>query len=109
MTAVARFFYAATCVFNTETRAQLLYGIPIWISTYIVEVEKIQSTFLCCLLGVPKCVGYAALHLEIGVGRLETSAWIQTLKFWLRIHFLAEHCNYVYHMLPDSYIICGYL
>ncbi|KAJ7324886.1 hypothetical protein JRQ81_017906, partial [Phrynocephalus forsythii] len=87
-----------------KTRAQLLYGIPIWISALNSGIEKVQSTFLRRILGVPSCVGLAALYLEIGFERVETRVWIQPLKYWLRIHFQAEHLGYIYYLLSDSYI-----
>lgn len=72
------------------------------------EVENRQPSSLCCILGVPNCVRYAALYLEAGVGQLKTKARIQTLKFWLWLHFLAELLHYVYHMLIPM-LASGYL
>lgn len=62
---------ATVPIFNVKVLAQLLYGIPIWLPSFNLEVERIQSTSLYKIFGLAHCVPYAALCLEAGQYRIE--------------------------------------
>lgn len=50
------FIPAVLQIFNAEFVAQLLYGIPIWISKFDISVERVQAMFLNKIFGVLHCV-----------------------------------------------------
>ena len=108
--AVIRFFYtkgdqyvpAALRVFNAKSCSQLLYGIPIWINALNQDLEDMQSNFLRKILGVPNCVPYAALCLELNQMRLATKAWLITIKFWLHLLFSLETTSLTHLMLTEN-------
>ena len=108
--AVSRFFYntgnqfipAAIKVFNAKVQAQILYGCPIWISSFDHSIECIQSKFLRKILGLPNCVPYAALCLETGQTSIESRAWLITFKYWLRLHNDPDPNSLIFQLLQDS-------
>ena len=53
-------------VFNAEIIEQMLYGIPIWMNIMDCSVEWNQASFLRNILGMPRCVSYVTLCLEVG-------------------------------------------
>ena len=115
--AIIRFFYtqgaayipAALRVFNAKVVNQLLYGSQIWLSAFNIEVERIQSSFLYKIFGLPHCVPYAALCLEAGQYRLQCLLWIRFFKFWLRMCFLAESVPFLKSILTDYSYCSGYI
>lgn len=118
--AITRFFYhkggrfvpPALKVFNAKIRAQILYGIPLWISSFNYSVEQLQATFLRKILGVPNCVPYSALCLETGQSLISTQAWLRVSNFWLKVYFNheltnAQH-NLLDYLLEDSHVAFQY-
>lgn len=94
--AIIRFFFyhkggsfvpAALKVFNAKTISQILYGIPLWIKSFNYSLEQIQAAFLRKMLGLPNCVPYSALCLEMGQSLIKTQAWLRSSKFWLKVYF----------------------
>ncbi|KAG8125770.1 hypothetical protein E2320_020897 [Naja naja] len=71
---ILRFFYtqgsqfipSAMRIYKAKTLAQTLYGIPIWIWGFKDCIERTQAVFLRKLLGLPPCVGFAPMYLELG-------------------------------------------
>ncbi|KAG8134611.1 hypothetical protein E2320_007710, partial [Naja naja] len=53
--------------FFSKTLVQALYGIPIWIQGFKDCIERTQAVFLRKLLGLPLCVGFALMYLELGI------------------------------------------
>ena len=115
--AIIRFFYtqgaayipAALRVFNAKVVNQVLYGSQIWLSAFNIDVERIQSSFLYKIFGLPHCVSYAALCLEAGQYRLQFLLWIRFFKFWFRVCYLAESVPYFRGILTDFSHCSGYI
>ncbi|KAG8139963.1 hypothetical protein E2320_002706, partial [Naja naja] len=80
---------SALRIYKAKTLAQTLYGIPIWIRGFKDCIERTQAVFLRKLLGLPPCVGFAPMYLELGIQSVECMAWINTFKWWFRVLFLA--------------------
>lgn len=58
----------------------------IWCKALAQSIECVRASFLWRILGLPRCVLYSALGLEIGFIWLKTLAWLR--KFSLGIFFL---------------------
>lgn len=108
---ISRFFFfpkgnkyipAAVRIFNAKVSSQLLYGSPIWLSGFNIDVERIQSSFLYKIFGFPHCISYVALCLEAGRHRLDYLAWCAFIKFWLKVCFNASFALLLQDLLADS-------
>ncbi|KAG8125953.1 hypothetical protein E2320_021124, partial [Naja naja] len=87
--ASCQFIPSALRIYKAKTLAQTFYGIPIWIWDFKDCIERTQAVFLRKLLGLPPCVGFALIYLELGTRSVECMAWINTFKWWFRVLFLA--------------------
>ncbi|KAG8123431.1 hypothetical protein E2320_018759, partial [Naja naja] len=90
---ILRFFYtqggqfipSALRIYKAKTLAQTLYGIPIWIRGFKDCIERTQAVFLRKLLGLLPCVGFALMHLELGIRSVKGMAWINIFKWWIQV------------------------
>ncbi|KAG8134398.1 hypothetical protein E2320_007526, partial [Naja naja] len=107
---ILRFFYtqggqfipSALRIYKAKTFAQTLYGIPIWIRGFKDCIERSQAVFLRKLLGLPPCVGFAPMYLELGTRSVECMVWINTFKWWFRVLFLAvPACSGAHNIKSD--------
>uniref|UniRef100_A0A2D4LY96 Uncharacterized protein n=1 Tax=Micrurus spixii TaxID=129469 RepID=A0A2D4LY96_9SAUR len=85
-----QFIPSALRIYRAKTLAQILYGIPIWIQGFKDSIERTQAAFLRKLLGLPPCVGFAAMYLELGIRSVECMAWISAFKWWFRMLFFGS-------------------
>lgn len=90
----SRFFFtsgngyvpAALDAYRGKVLSQVLYAAPVWHKS-TQSLGSVQASFLWKILGVPRCVPYAALCLETGLIWLKTIALLRSCKFWFRILF----------------------
>lgn len=91
-----QFVPAAIKVFTHKIR--LLCVVPISILALNKDVERIQSSFLQKILGLPTCVPYADICTETNQRLLETRAWI-IIKFRLHLNFKRDNNSLIAHLL----------
>ena len=80
---ILRFFYmqggqyisSAIQIYKSKTLVQLIYSTPICILGFNSQVEKLPSAFLRKFLGLPSCVSFVAIYLELGIQSVECNAW----------------------------------
>lgn len=87
-------------IFNIKVKPQILYSIPIWMSSFNMHVERIQAKFLYKTFALPHCVSYVVMCQEAGQHKLETTALLSFCKFWQRsaLHQIRMSCSEAYYL-----------
>lgn len=95
------FIPAAIKLFAAKGGAQLLYRVQLGPYNSMINLERIQTTFLKRIFQVTHCVSKVVLRQEAGVSKLEFNLWINIFAYWLKLHYDSNGLPHL--ILEDNY------